>query len=376
MKRILLWASAVAIFFSGAVCSEEFKCLEGAEESGPYRPGDVVRYCKIWRDGRLLYHGSVWRWHRNGQMKSKEYYVYGKAEGETPSWYENGRMSSLGSFKNGSKSGLWKHWDESGRIKTEVTYAEADSLWTEYYPSGQKKAVGTFARSGKIGLWVYWDNDGKEKARCDFGEGLFNIPTKACQIIADELEPKGYSRPIPVGVKTEDRNAAVRIASQLYEFTTPYDWVVDLDAGKADRVPLAFYPKGGTWRGSGPNIYIRVLYKDGRSYDKIVASEAEGFQRKVASYTEKSVTRGKLRNGTSSFTRTISYKPLIQTDSPFSIISDNLIHETISYLDAADQVVLVAVLACHREAQLEESTPALTSIITSLHVQSEKGKAP
>lgn len=360
----MLCASALA-------SAEEFKCPEGTKDSG-YRPGIIVRWCEISRDGRLLYHGPVWRWHRNGQMESKEYYVYGNAEGETLSWYENGKMSSLGSFKNGSKSGLWKYWDESGRIKTEATYAETGSLWTEYYPSGRKMAVGTFYRSGKIGAWVYWDKDGKEKARCDFGNGLFNLPNKACQIIAEELEPKGYSRPLAEGLKTKDGNAAVRIASQLYEFTTPAGWIADMDAGKTEQTPLVFYPKGGTWRGSDPNIYIRPVFKEGKFFDRVIENEKEGFQENVAEYVEKLSGGGKTKNGKSYIIKAISYKPLFQTDSPFSIVSDNVIHEMIGFVDVSDNVVLMIVLTCHGKEQMREAFPHLMTLISSLNVQPTK----
>lgn len=118
------------------------------------------------------------------------------------------------------------------------------------------------------------------------------------------------------------------------------------------------------------NIYIRVLYKSGASFDSIVRNELEGFQQNVAEYTERETKRGKLQNGKPTLSKTITYKPLIRTDSPFSIVSDNTIHETISYLDASDQVVVMVVLACHSESQLKESTPALLSLLASFRIQS------
>ncbi len=252
---------------SYAADSEEFRCLEGAKDPAPYKPGNVVRWCEIWKDGRLLYHGSVWRWYRSGQMEGKEFYVYGNAEGEWPSWYENGKPSSLGTFKNGNKTGLWKYWDEAGWLKTEVTYSETGNLLTEYYPTGQKKATGESLRSGKIGVWTYWDARGTEKAKCDFGNGLFALPTKPCQIIANELEPKGFSQPVPVVTTNPDSKAIIAIASQMYQLQIPPGWVADTKVGKDEQAPLVFYPKGGSWRGIEPNIYIRVLYKNGTSFN-------------------------------------------------------------------------------------------------------------
>lgn len=357
-----------------AVHAGEFRCLEGAKDPAPYRPGNVVRWCEIWKDGRLLYHGSVWRWYRSGQMAGKEFYVYGNAEGEWPSWYENGKPSSLGVFKNGNKTGHWKYWDEEGRLTTEVTYTAAGNLWMEYYPNGKKKAAGKSVKSGKIGIWTYWDSNGKEKARCDFGDGQFMLSSKACELIASELEPKGFSRPISVAA-TQDRFAAIRISSQAYQFAIPSGWVADTEAGREEDAPLVFYPKGNSWRDSGPNIYIRVLYKEGATFDDIVKNETEGFEESVAEYTETTTTRGLVPNGKQVLSKSINYKPLIHTDSPFSIISDKIIHESISYLDASDQVVLMVVLTCHSESQLKKAEPALVSLVTTFGAQSDVEKS-
>ncbi|SPF40324.1 exported hypothetical protein [Syntrophobacter sp. SbD1] len=126
MKPASLLLACAMLCMTALVNAEEFKCPEGAKDSG-YKPGNIVRWCEIERDGRLLYHGPVWRWYRNGQMKGKENYIYGNAEGEWQGWFENGKMSSLGSFRGGNKTGLWKYWYTSGSIKTEATYNE-DSI--------------------------------------------------------------------------------------------------------------------------------------------------------------------------------------------------------------------------------------------------------
>ena len=250
-----LRAFAVLIVFSAppAFADEDaFKCPAGAKDSG-YKPGNVVRWCEIKRGGRLLYHGPVWRWHRNGMLESKAHYVNGNADGDTPSWYQNGQQSSHGTFKDGSKIGLWKYWDEQGRLTTEVTYASAGNLRTDYYPTGNKKATGTFKSSGKIGKWVYWDTTGNEKAQCDFGQGMFKVTSKPCQVIAEELDPAGYSRPLPIGSVGSGSACSLRLADQRYDFVTPSGWVADAETGKTDGVPLVFYRTGGAWRGAGPN---------------------------------------------------------------------------------------------------------------------------
>lgn len=370
MKPASLVIACAMLCVTVLVNAEEFKCPEGAKDSG-YKPGNIVRWCEIERDGRLLYHGPVWRWHRNGQIQSKENYIYGNAESEWQAWFENGKMSSLGSFRDGGKTGLWKYWDTSGSIKTEVTYNESGNFYTEYYPNGRKKAVGkAIYKSGKIGLWTYWDETGKEKARCDFGEGLFALPDNACQVIAKELEPIGYSRPVPNASKTNDGNASLRVASQIYEFTTPSGWVADIDAGKKDNTPLVFYHKGGAWRGSGPNMYLRVLFKEDQLFKSVVEREKENFQKSVAEYQEKQQKFGKTQGDKDYITKAISYKPLIQTDSPFSIVSKNVISETISFMDVSDRVVLMLVLTCNSEKQMNGSLASMLTLVSSLHSRS------
>ena len=309
-------------------------------------------------------------------MESKELYVYGNAEGEWPSWFENGKPSSLGTFNNGSKIGLWKYWDEAGWLSTEVTYAETGSLWTEYYPTGKTKATGRSLRRGKIGLWTYWDADGKEKVTCDFGDGLFTLASEACEIIANELEPKGFSQPVPVVTTTPESRAVLRIASQTYQLAIPPGWIADTKAGQEEQAPLVLYPKGGSWRGSGPNMYVRVLYKSGASFDSAVINETEDFQQNVADYEEKATKRGTQQNGKPTLSKTISYKRLVQTDSPFSIVSDQAVYERIDYLDASEHVVVMAVLTCRSESQFTEATPAMASLSASFRAQRTAAKAP
>ena len=369
---LLLCASGIAVGQSHqtplvAAPAEEFKCPAGTKDSGSV-PGMVVRWCEIWRGGRLLYHGPVWRWHPNGQMEGKEYYIYGDAEGEWPSWYENGNRSSLGRFSKGKKTGLWKYWDSDGWLKTEVTYTDKGDLRTDYYASGQKKATGTFVETGKIGQWVYWDDSGKEKAQCDFGEGLFTLPSKDCELIAKDLDPEGFSTPVPVGRKPDDRHVEIRIASEVYSFTTPTGWVGDVQAGKEEGAPAVLFPRGSDWR-KGTNIYIRPVFKSGHTFQEAVDAEKECFQDDVADYNEKLGASGHLTSGEGYMFKTIAYKPLIATDSPFSIVASNSIHEKVAFLDASGEVVLLVVLTANSQAEMNRFTPQLLSVVHSFRRQ-------
>lgn len=349
---------------------EEFKCPDGAKDSGAV-PHQIVRWCEIANlDGRLVYHGPVWRWHRNGQFQSKERYVYGNMEGEVPSWFENGTPSSLGSLKAGKRVGLWKFWDEQGRIQTEVTYVDGGASQVTFFPSGGKKASGTFHDGAKLGLWVYFNEDGSEKARCDFGAGLLALPkNKGCRIIADELEPIGFSRPAARGRVRADGTAVISVGPQSYTVTVPPGWTSDANAGLADRAPLVFFLKGGAWRQSGPNMYIRPLFKEGRSLKSIVDDERQGFASEVAQYKEGPFTAGNLGVKRGVVAKMITYKPVMQTDSPFSVVQDNTIHEAVGFLDVSPEVVLMIVLTANDEKQLKASLASLTVLIESIRFQ-------
>lgn len=367
------WAAALvaALCFVPAAVShaEEFKCPVGARDSGDSpetHPGTVVRWCEISRDGRQLYHGPLWRWHRNGQMEGKEYYVNGNAEGEWQSWYEDGTKRALGSFRDGAKTGLWTYRFDTGKVETEITYGEDGNDAVEYYANGNRKFEGRFWHGGKIGQWTYWDGDGTEKARCDFGAGLFDLPDDACRMIAGELWPEGYSRPVPAAVESEEGNAEITVASLAYGFATPSGWVADIEAGKDDGLPLVLYPKGGVWRGGQPNIYFRILFRNSRSFDDVVEEEGRWFSENVADYAETSRVEGATVGGRPSVIKSLSYKPVTQTDSPFAIIGENSIFETVSFLDVSDKFVLMAVLACNSEALRGEFAPLFGDYVASL----------
>ena len=352
-----LWLGALVLLIRAGSVPENFACPAGAKDSGVH-PLMVVRWCEESRDGRLLYNGPVWRWHRNGQLESKEYYVHGGAEGETPSWYENGKRSSLGTFKNGRKTGTWKYWAETGQRRTVVDYQETGASVAEYYPSGATKATGTFRTSGKIGSWVYWNENGTVKARCEFGTGLFALPDEGCRLIAAEFKPEGFSRPVPSARLTSGGQAVIQIGSDTTAFQVPRGWTADPGAGEHDDVPLAFYLKGGGWRKPGPNMYVRALFRDGRSFDVTCKEQLDAFEDDLANYQSDTRKASRRADGRQQLTLKISYQPVIATDSPFAITASNVIHERVGFFESSEHVIFMVVLACDTTTQLRKAEAA------------------
>ena len=347
--------------------SAKFICPAGARDSGKGpSPGIIVRWCEVQGEGRPLYHGPVWRWYPSGKLEGKEYYVHGSAVGVWPSYFENGKRSSVGAFEGGLKRGLWRYWDESGWLKEEVDYSDQGNTCTFYYPSGRKRASGTFTRSGKIGEWISWAENGTEITRCNFGQGLFALPDKSCQAIADEFSPKGFSPPIPKGRKENDGSLSVTIGPEVITLAAPPRWIPDVDAGQEEQSPLVFYPTGKAWRAAGANMYISIMFRKGRSFNQVVEDDKEEVQEGVADYKESLNKSSRLENGRSYILKSISYKPLIQTDSPFSIVASNQFQERVAYVDASDHFVLALILTADTTLQFQKSIPAFDAVLQSL----------
>ena len=117
-------------------------------------------------------------------------------------------------------------------------------------------------------------------------------------------------------------------------------------------------------------LYVRPLFKDGASFEKIQRDEKQRFEEGVAEYKETASKKERITDGLEVVIRTIQYKSLIQTDSPFSIVADNTIHEMIGLVNASDEVVLMVVLTSPADADLNSSSDALVSLVRSVRARS------
>lgn len=155
------------------------------------------------------------------------------------------------------------------------------------------------------------------------------------------------------------------VGSQVFRFVAPEGWVSDVEAGSEEQLPVVFYPKGKNWKSSGAKIYVRVCFKDSRSFPKMVQDDKQSFEEGVAEYHETLNKTDHLANGLPYIQKSITYKPLIETDSPFSIVASNTIHERIAYLDASDKLVIVLVLTADGAHQLTSGLPAFQKVLLS-----------
>lgn len=104
-------------------------------------------------------------------------------------------------------------------------------------------------------------------------------------------------------------------------------------------------------------MYVQVHFKSGRSFEKIVDDEKCLFAERVDGYRESILRRGTLKTGAPYFVKKLRYKPLIETDSPFSIVADNVLHEAVGFLDVSEHFVILIALTSENEWVLKTNTP-------------------
>jgi hypothetical protein len=364
MKLFACWLGCLLVSFAFPVTAQEFKCLEGAKDTG-FAPGTVVRWCEIKKGDRLVYHGSVWNWYQNGKIESKEAYVMGNAEGEMQTWYPDGTLRTTGQYSRGMKSGLWKYRDKSGKISSEVNYTKEGYKKVEYHDNGRKSVEGTFLASGKIGLWVHWTKDGVEIARCDFGNGLLSLPNQACQSIADKLSPIGYSRPVPSAEIGGSGQLLVNAGGEIVQLTVPAGWLADTSTLQSEKLSAILHPQGKPWEDDALNISIRVLYKNDNSFKTAIEKDTEILADDFYDFVQKKQSSAKQMNGLAVVSSSIKYRPLLKVDSPFPMVSEKSITGKVSYLNISNSMILVLVLKAPSTHEFDKSLKYHNEVVSS-----------
>jgi hypothetical protein len=347
-----------------AQANEPFKCPPNTKASD-YQPGHIVRWCEVNRDGRVLYHGPLLRWHRSGALASREFYDYGKGTGNWEAWHENGKPSSKGRMEKGSRTGKWTFWHEEGWRKTEVVYGPARNNWVEFFSNGKRHYTGDVLRSQKIGKWIEWNPDGSERRRCDFGEGLFKLESEACKGIADSLVPKGFSRPVPK-VSVAAQALTLQVASEKFGFVVPAGWRVEVEAVRRDGLAFALIREGGQWRDNAPQMWARILYREGRSFEKNADIAFTDIERNVDKFKGEPAVRFKTERGLDVARQQLAYNTSYGTDSPFAIVTDQVQHESVAIIDLSSNISLMLVLTSPTQAARDALRKEMDGIVQSV----------
>lgn len=357
---------------NAAQAKEPFKCPAGAKDSG-YQPGNIVRWCEVTRDGRLLYHGPLLRWHRNDTLASREFYDNGSGTGNWEAWHENGKPSSKGRMEKGARIGLWKFWHEEGWLKTEIVYGPARYSWKEFFSDGKRHYAGDVIRGQKIGLWIEWNRDGSERRRCDFGEGLFRVESASCKGIAESLTPKGFSRPVPK-VTVTGSQLTLQVALEKYGVNIPNGWKVLTEEVRRDGLAFALVQGANTWRDKNPQIWARILYREGRTFEDNTEIAFSDIERNVDRFKGDKRVSGKTARGLQVVQQNLAYNTSYGTDSPFAIVTDQVQHESVAIIDLSPNVSLMLVLTSQTQTGRDSLKQLLDGLIGSMAVLQEESR--
>lgn len=363
--RLRILSIAIAGLLAGvAARADTFRCPGGARDSG-VTPNQVVRWCAVEKNGRLTYHGPVWRWHRNGQLMAKEHFVDGELDGEVPSWWESGQPASLGTFRNGERVGVWRFWDQEGSVTHEIAYGVDAVTRDDLYPSGKRRASGAVRDGGKVGLWLLFHEDGRERARCDFGDGLFVLRPEDhdCRLIAEEVEPVGFARPRPRGDVAEDGTAKVTVGPQTYAFTPPAGWLADPDVGAREGLPLVFLPYAAT--DLVRRMTVRPVLKEGRTLQAVVYEERKAIAERVGDYEEFLFPPRRGRFGRVEAS-TYHYTRMTRPGAPFAVVEGERVLEAVAHVDVSPELVLVVSLTSDWRVPTRDWMPSFLGLIESV----------
>lgn len=364
MRARFLPVAIAGLLAAGAADGLDFGCPRGTKDSG-FAPHQLVRWCTLDEGGRLLFHGPLFRWHRNGKLASKETFFRGEPDGEISTWWESGRLRSLGSYEMGERVGAWTFWDEEGRVASVVTYTELGEAREDFFPSGATRASGTLRDDAKVGWWYLFHLDGEERARCDFGDGLLELPEDPdCRVIAEEVEPRGFAPPVARGAVAADGSVTVSVGPHVYAFTTPEGWVADATAGAREGFALVFAPAGSAWRKSGRDLHVRAVAKRGRFLQDVIDAERARAGRRVEDYEEFVLPPRAGRLGRIE-AWTVSYTWVQRRDSPVDPGATKQMREAVAYIDASPEVALVVTLVCDHRMKMKDALPAFLALIES-----------
>lgn len=367
MRPALVRAALLLLAFcahSIALAEQPFKCPAGSKDSG-YKPGNIVRWCEVMRDGRPIYHGPLLRWHRNGQLASREFYDHGNGTGKWEAWHESGKPSSAGRMEKGARIGLWKFWHDEGWLKTEIVYGPARYSWKEFFSDGKRHYAGEVIRGQKIGQWIEWNRDGSERRRCDFGDGRFRLESEACKGIAESLQPKGFSRPVPKVTFAAGR-LALQVAAEKYQLEVPAGWRVEAEGVRRDGLAFALVRNGAQWRDHNPQFWARMLYREGRSFEQNSEIALTDIERNVDKFNGAAPTRFNSARGLAVVQRQFSYNTSFTTDSPFTVVNDQVQHESVAIIDLSPNVSLLLVLTSQTQAGRDELLKVFESLVQSV----------
>lgn len=177
-------------------------CPKESRLVGSAYPKGISQWCAASsKDGKEVRHGGYRRWHKNGNLKSKEFYYLGKHDGKVERFYKSGTPRELITFDKGVKSGPFEQWNKDGTQKLKGFYLDGAkhghfAWWSR---GGQLKEQGEYVNDLKSGEWVSFHRNGNIKTRARWHEGRLHGPSDSYDRDGKLVEREVYAMNVPDG---------------------------------------------------------------------------------------------------------------------------------------------------------------------------------
>lgn len=156
--------------FSNALQLEKkngLMCLPGSEQpyTGIYKithqNGKTMmlgQYLNGLKDGRWQSFDTL------GNIKSDEYFVKDRWQGERKLYYANGKLQLIEVFVDGFKNGVQKGYYDTGTLYYEVKHENGvkQGTWVVYHPNGQVWEKGLYKDDLHEGKWLTYNEKGEK----------------------------------------------------------------------------------------------------------------------------------------------------------------------------------------------------------------------
>ncbi len=177
-------------------------CPKEARLVGAPYPKGISQWCAASsKDGKEVRHGDYRRWHKNGNLKSKEFYYLGKHDGKVERFYKSGTPRELITYDKGVKSGPYEQWNKDGTQKSKGFYLDGAkhghfAWWSR---GGQLKEQGEYVNDMKSGEWISFHRNGHVKTKSRWLEGRLHGPSDTYDRDGKLVEREVYALNVPEG---------------------------------------------------------------------------------------------------------------------------------------------------------------------------------
>ncbi len=131
--------------------------------------------------------GPIKTYHKNGKLKSKEYYV------------------------NNKKSGIWQYYHENGKLRSEVIFnslsQDEEAVVKTYDEKGVIISSGKVVNSEMVGVWTYYDEMGRKLNTYDLTKGVVTTYSEKGKVILQVSEKDLLNRLEEIMVEVKDDRA-------------------------------------------------------------------------------------------------------------------------------------------------------------------------